>query len=170
MPSSSSRRARLDRAQLREGALCEQLAVADRAERELVGDERVHPVDGHELLRERVGRRRDGRSASPGCRSARRTSEPSETPGQSARPASPYQLAFMPRIGRRVGDDRGRPLDGVDLRHQRGVDEPRACRTARRPTRSGTRRAARSQIALCSSMKSVCRSAEPDPEVARRRR
>ena len=40
-------------------------------------------------------------------------------------PRIPYQFARMPNLRRRVRDDRGRPLDGVDLRHQRRRDQAR---------------------------------------------
>ena len=79
----------------------------------------MHPVDRHELLRERV---RDAvvvrlRAGDAAQHLARR--EPAE-PGEDAVPVRPHRVAR-----RRMRDDRGRPLDGVDLGHQRRVDQAR---------------------------------------------
>ena len=50
------------------------------------------------------------------------SAEPSETVAE-ALPHEAVPVGVHAPFGRRVGDDRGRPLDRVDLRHHRGVDQ-----------------------------------------------
>ena len=61
-------RARVQRAELGERALLQHAVVAERAERELVREQRVHPVDGDELLGQRVRHAVVVGRASRGCR------------------------------------------------------------------------------------------------------
>ena len=63
--------------------------------------------------------------------------------------------------GGRVGDDRRRPLDGVDLGQQRGVDQARLVEQVVVGPGRDTRRASRSQMALCSSVNRVCSRLRP---------
>ncbi len=81
----------------------------------------------------------------------------------------PPPVGAQRRHGGRVGDDRRRPVDGVDLGHQRGVHEPRLVVEVVVGRSPDTPRARRSQIALCSRMK---RSAggRGRPRSCRRRR
>ena len=83
----------------------------------------MHPVDRHELLRERVRnavvvRRRAGDTANH-LVPRLATVLPIEPLAEQAVPVGPH-----PEHRCRVGDDRGSPVDRVDLRHQRGDDEP----------------------------------------------
>ena len=103
----------------------DQRAGAVRAQLVLVGDQRVQPVDRRELLGDRVRRgvvlllAADDAEQRP--RARRRAAAASAPTAGSA----PYQLAFIAGLEHRRREDAGRPLDGVDLRHQRRVDEPR---------------------------------------------
>ena len=126
----------------------------------VVRDQRVHPVDGDELLGQRV---RDavvvGRRARDAADDLVRSSAGRSACTNRSPEAPPVRPQREDR--RRVGDDRRRPVDRVDLRHQRRVDEPRLLVELPRRRAPGAVRGGRSQIALCSRMKSECRSARP---------
>ena len=116
--------AHVQHADLGQRALLQQPVVVERAEAEVVGDQRVHAVDGDELLgqlvRHAVQRgRRAGDAADHLVRGA--------APDQAVEPAAlePPPVRAQGGHRRRVGDDRRRPVDGVDLRHQRRDDEAR---------------------------------------------
>ena len=85
----------------------------------------MHAVDGDELLGQRVGRR-------VMVRRATRDAMDDLFVGQSAGDRMQLFAADPPPVGghgnfrRRMGNDRGRPLDRMDLGEQRGVDESRA--------------------------------------------
>ena len=107
-------------AELAERPLLHHLVGLDRAEGEVVRQQRVHPVDRDELLGQRVGDavvvgRRAGDAAEHLVRAPL-----AEPLAEDPVPVGPHPV---PR--RRVRDDRRRPLDRVDLRHQRRRDQPR---------------------------------------------
>ena len=86
-------------------------------------------------------------------------SRPKRRPNRS--PRSPHQLARMPVCIVGLREERRRPLDGVDLGDERGVDERGRARTARRRPSLRVAPARRSQMALCSRMNSVWNMASP---------
>ena len=99
-------------------------AGARPAERDRVRDQRMHAVDGHEFLGQRVAdpvvvRARAGDAAQHLARP-----DPPDALAERLFQHSPPRGPDRP-LGRRMRDHRGRPLDGVDLRHERGVDQPR---------------------------------------------
>jgi hypothetical protein len=114
----------VQRVHLLERAPLKHAVVGEGIERVVVGDQRVHPVHADELLGQRVRdaeqlflRPRDAveelgaRTASEGL--------------VEALAEDPEPVRAQPAHGGRVGDDRRRPVDRVDLGHQRGVDEAR---------------------------------------------
>ncbi len=113
--------ARVERSELAERPLLEHLVGVDRPEREVVGQQRVHPVDGDELLGQRVGN-----AVMVGGRAGDAAEDFVLAPlaqalAEDAVPVGPHRV-----LGRRMRNDRRRPFDGVDLRHQGGVDQARA--------------------------------------------
>ena len=114
----------VERVHLVEGALLEHTVVGDGVERVVVGDQRMHAVDADELLGERVGNAAElllrPRNAVEDLK-ARATAEGLvEAFAEEAEPVC-AQCAHR----RRVGDDRRRPVDRMDLGHERGVDQAR---------------------------------------------
>ena len=114
----------LEHLEVRQRALLERLVVSERPEVEVVGDQWVHPVDRDELLRQLVRdpvqvRLRPGDAADH------------LVPGDPAEPLVQRLALQAPPVrvkrlhGRRVRDDRRRPVDRVDLRHQRRDDQAR---------------------------------------------
>ena len=146
----------------RNGAVARALAGPVVEEAVVVGDQRVQPVDGDEVLGQRVGHavvvRHGLRDAdSSACVSSSQMPEPGQ-PVVGRRPVPVGLEADVDRLGRQ---DRRRPLDGVDLGDQRRHDQPGASgRCARRSSR-GSAAAARRRAALCSRANSVCRRSGP---------
>ena len=68
---------------------------------------------------------------------------------------------------RRVGEDRRGPLDGVDLRHQRGVDQPRLVEQLVVATRSGMLAAQPVADRVVLEHEQRVQERQADPEVAR---
>src|SRR5215207_6825512 len=105
--------------------LLQHLVARDGPEGVVVGDERVHPVDRHELLSEGVGHTEVVRSPTNDSADhfvvAYASHQPLDClPCQSP----PVRVQAAPRGG--MIQEGGRPLDGVDLRQQRRVYEPGA--------------------------------------------
>ena len=124
---------------------CSTRVVGERAEAELVRDQRVHAVDARRTPRSASTARRGGSVGEPGM--PRITSFEVRRPMQLVEPLAlePPPVRAQRRHRRRVGDDRRRPVDGVDLRHQRRDDEPRlvvelVVGRARDASRAGGRR------------------------------
>ena len=98
------------------------LAGAARAECVVVGYERVHAIHGDELFGERVGHvevvrfRTDDPAHDLAVADV--ANEPVDPFAQDAPPVCTH-----PDLQRRVSQDRGRPLNGVDLGEKRRVHE-----------------------------------------------
>jgi hypothetical protein len=117
-------RSRLGRRHLLEPALLDQPAGLVLVEVPVVRDQRVHPVDRDELL---------GQLEARAVVLLRRAHDPAEDLGVAeaaeavldvlAEQAGVVRVHRRPE--RRVVDDARRPLDRVDLGHQRRVDQPR---------------------------------------------
>ena len=84
------------------------------------------PVDGGEVLGQRVRRAVVVRRASSGCRRSAWASI-SQRPSRVSQSLAggPFQLVFSPMSSASVAEDRRGPLDGVDLGDQRRDDQPR---------------------------------------------
>ena len=107
--------------------LLDAVRIGDRPHRQVVRRERVHPVDRHELLGDRVRRGVVVRGRAGDAADDLAAADPAE---QSVDPllgeAEPVGAHADLQCG--VAEDRGRPLDGVDLRdqgsdHQAGLVE-----------------------------------------------
>ena len=156
--------AHVQRAELGQRALLQHRVVGERAEAVVVRDQRVHAVDGDELLGERV---RDavvvGRRAGDAADHLVRRAPAEQLVEPLALEAPPVRAQREHR--RRVGDDRRRPVDRVDLRHQRRDDEPRLVVELV----VGELRIARVQVVadrVVLAHEERVQQREPDPEVA----
>ena len=98
--------------------------VPQRAEEHLIGDERVHPVDGDELLGQRVRRRMVLGGGPDDAAEDFVVIEKFEDLLQLGA-GKPVPYAVHRIFDGRVRHDRRRPLRGVNLGHQGGVDELR---------------------------------------------
>ena len=116
--------AHVQHAELLERALLQHRIALERTEAEVVRDQRMHPVDGDELLGERVGDavviRRRARDAADHLVRGEAAEAPVEPLALEPPPVRPHAAHRG-----RVSDDRRRPVDRVDLGHQGGDDEPR---------------------------------------------
>src|SRR5215204_6136042 len=105
--------------------LLQHLVARDCPEGIVVGDERVHPVDRHELLGEGVGHTEVVRSPTNDSADHFVVADASRQPLDCLPCQSPpVGVQAAPRGG--MIQEGGRPLDGVDLRQQRRVYEPGA--------------------------------------------
>ena len=129
-------------------------------ERAVVRHQRVHPVDRDELLGERVRRAVViGLRADDAAEQFVVVEERERPPAVLA--GKPVPVHVHRHLDDRVRQDRRRPLDGVDLRHERRVDQPRLRERAASSFQSGCSCASRSQMSLCSSVNSVWSIASP---------
>ena len=99
------------------------VSAGGRAEGDLVGQQRVHPVDGDELLGDRVGHAVVV-APRPGDAGEEVPAHPLAQPAGAARAQDPPPVPAQRRLDRGVGEDGERPLDRVDLGHHGGVDHP----------------------------------------------
>ena len=131
----------------------------------LVGQQRVHPVDGDELLGDRVRRRRGRRGGEPGMP----PSSPSARGRRSHRgqrgPSRPDQFACI--AAWTVGWARMAGVHStVWILAITAAFTSRAVWNRRSSSQPGWRAARWSQMALCSRANRSCSSARPEPPVA----